>query len=319
MNSDTNQAYHTLRKVSTEIRKRFPILQHQTLIGSCIALFSITIILLFAWLYAWCSFSPIITILVIAFFSSLLHELEHDTFHRLYFKNHSFLRNCFLALLWLFKPNTINPWIRRKIHLHHHRYSGTPEDIEERLIGNGLSYSFRRFFIMIDPLFSITQFPVLLKESKKFSAKLMLLSLFPMLTIYTCLWSSWLAYYLLPAHLGVQEILSQYMETVNFFMVVYVVPAMVRQACLVFISSTIHYSGGVNKVTEQVQVLTHWIFTPFQLFCFFFGQTHAIHHVFTAETFYIRHLLRKKSHQILKEYNVRFNDLGTFGRKNIYE
>ena len=65
-------------------------------------------------------------------------------------------------------------------------------------------------------------------------------------------------------------------------------------------------------------VLTVWWTYPFQLFCFFFGWTHAIHHFVVNETFYIRHFARKKAHEVMRKHGVRFNDLGTFRRANRY-
>jgi len=55
---------------------------------------------------------------------------------------------------------------------------------------------------------------------------------------------------------------------------------------------------------------------PFQLFCFNFGATHAIHHFVVKEPFYIRHMTAKTAHKVMKEVGVRFNDIGTFRRLN---
>jgi hypothetical protein len=81
-----------------------------------------------------------------------------------------------------------------------------------------------------------------------------------------------------------------------------------------------HYFGDVESgnVIQQTQILNIWWTFPLQLFCFFFGWTHAIHHFVVNETFYIRHLTRKNAHKIMKENGVRFNDLGTFKRANRY-
>jgi hypothetical protein len=69
---------------------------------------------------------------------------------------------------------------------------------------------------------------------------------------------------------------------------------------------------------QQTQVLNKWYFLPFQIFCFNFGSTHAIHHFVVSETFYIRQLTASKAHKVMKEQGVRFNDLGAFGRANRY-
>ena len=36
-----------------------------------------------------------------------------------------------LAVGWLMRPSTVSPWIRRKLHLLHHKVSGTAADIED--------------------------------------------------------------------------------------------------------------------------------------------------------------------------------------------
>jgi hypothetical protein len=41
-------------------------------------------------------------------------------------------------------------------------------------------------------------------------------------------------------------------------------------------------------VIQQTQVLNPWWMLPFQLFCFNFGSTHAIHHFVVRDPFYIR-------------------------------
>lgn len=50
----------------------------------------------------------------------------------------------------VFRPLTINPWIRREIHIHHHKVSGTPTDIEERGVSNGEKWGLIRLVTMAD-------------------------------------------------------------------------------------------------------------------------------------------------------------------------
>ncbi|HEY0262185.1 MAG TPA: hypothetical protein VGB95_04105, partial [Chitinophagales bacterium] len=73
-----------------------------------------------------------------------------------------------------------------------------------------------------------------------------------------------------------------------------------------------------GNIMQQTQVLDRWYFIPFQIFCVNFGSTHAIHHFFVNETFYIRQLTATRAHKIMREQGVRFNDLGTFKRANRY-
>ena len=58
---------------------------------------------------------------------------------------------------------------------------------------------------------------------------------------------------------------------------------------------------------------------PFQLFCFNFGATHAIHHFVVKEPFYIRQWTAPVAHRVMREMGVRFNDTATFGRANRFQ
>jgi hypothetical protein len=69
-------------------------------------------------------------------------------------------------------------------------------------------------------------------------------------------------------------------------------------------------------VIEQTQVLNARRFLPFQLFCFNFGSTHAIHHFVANEPFYVRQWTAAAGHAALRANGVPFNDLGTFRRAN---
>lgn len=112
--------------------------------------------------------------------------------------------------------------------------------------------------------------------------------------------------------------MSQLLRSLNPIIYTILLPNLLRQFCLHFITSNMHYFGDVEEgnVIEQTQVLTVWWTFPMQLFCFFFGWTHSIHHFVVNETFYVRHIGRKKGHEVLRKYGVRFNDLGTFRRAN---
>ena len=92
-----------------------------------------------------------------------------------------------------------------------------------------------------------------------------------------------------------------------------IAPNILRMFCLHLISSNMHYYGDVVKgvIQQQCQVLNKWYLAPFQLFCFNFGSTHAIHHFVVRDTFYIRQLAAKDSHEVLRAHGIRFNDMGT--------
>lgn len=315
-----------IMQLDNGIRQRHPFLKYQSLIGVLIALSASGAFLASSTLYFYGYLPMVLTIVLNAFFCSFMHELEHDTFHMQYFSNNKFMNNALLMYCWLFKPNTVNPWVRKKIHLHHHIHSGTQEDIEERLIGNGLPYTLTRFLVMIDHAFCVTQFGKLKRESKAFKPHLIVFALFPMHAIFTAIWLCWAYYYGVSAVNDVFKtsfqavaLIGSHIGVINFLMVVYVAPALLRSFSLLFITSSIHYFKGVDSVLKQTQVLTHWYFLPFQLFCCFFGETHSIHHIWVPQPFYLRHLIRKQSFEFMQAYGVRFNDLGTFTRQNNYE
>jgi hypothetical protein len=59
-----------------------------------------------------------------------------------------------LALVWMARPSTINPWIRRHLHLNHHKVSGTEADMEERAITNGEAWGIARLLMVGDNVMS---------------------------------------------------------------------------------------------------------------------------------------------------------------------
>ena len=71
---------------SKEIRAKYPFLQHQNAIGFFIFSFSIAMIILSAGLYLQHKIPAIAVVLSVAFWTSFLHELEHDLIHFMYFK-----------------------------------------------------------------------------------------------------------------------------------------------------------------------------------------------------------------------------------------
>lgn len=123
--------------IGRSIKERYPFLRHRNVIGISFFLSSIVMILGMMILYVNGYVSALAAVLWIAFWTSILHELEHDLIHYMYFKKNLFLHNIMLLGVWLFRPLTINPWYRRLLHFHHHKYSGTQSDIEERGVTNG--------------------------------------------------------------------------------------------------------------------------------------------------------------------------------------
>lgn len=320
-----------------DLRTRYPILKHQNLIGASILTFALTGMLGCAVLYANAILPAWACILLVAFFASLTHELEHDLLHYMYFKQTPWAHNLMMGLVWLARPNTISPWTRRRLHLHHHKYSGTEHDLEERGISNGMPWSLRRILVMSDQLMSVYLRPFQMygmvklfiekqpaAERKKALAS-QLVGFIPLSYLYYGLWYTFVLFHVMTwlAPLFGYPLLwptwvMQVMTVVNFLAVVWVMPNFVRSFSLQFVSSNMHYYGDIDPrdVIKQTQVLNPWWLMPFQLFCFNFGSTHAIHHFVVKEPFYIRHMTSKTAHQVMREVGVRFNDFGTFRRNN---
>jgi fatty acid desaturase len=326
---------------SQTVRARYTWLRHQNAIGFGIFALCITAIL-----SAWYAYLPAymagengwawwIVVPFCAFFMSILHELEHDLIHRLYFKNTPIAHHFMLLGVWLMRPTTANPWLRRAIHIHHHQHSGTAIDIEERSVTNGEKWSFLRFIITSDLVLAyLLRQPRLFKETQNLiksgayspeEAKMVNRAThFGMLPFGVPVHFIWYTYiiYMVSAAFGAPiASLTWHITTwIQPLVVMLIAPNMLRQFCLHFITSNIHYFGDVEdgNILQQTQVLNAWWAAPFHLFCFNFGATHGIHHFVVNEPFYIRQLSAAAAHVVMRENGVRFNDIGTFWRANRY-
>jgi fatty acid desaturase len=323
------------------IKLQYPILKHQNAIG--FAIFALCIIFSAGASILWLKqlIPTWLLVVVNAFLFGVLHELEHDLIHYMYFKNNKIVHNLLLLFVWLLRPITLNPWFRRTLHFHHHRFSGTLHDIEERGVTNGEKWGIVRFLftpdLVIGNLIRVKRlFADIRKEVENGNLKvdvahhikkagvfgLIPITIISHIILYA--FSINLGVNFINTNFGTNIVLpSQMIEVLNFlnpFIFIILIPNLLRQFCLHLITSNIHYFGDVEKgnVIEQTQVLNVWWTYPLQLFCFFFGWTHAIHHFVVNETFYIRHLTRKKAHEIMRENGVRFNDFASMLRANRY-
>lgn len=328
--SDSQKTEYIKKVVTAEgvaLRKRYTILNHQNAIGALILAFSLAGMVITALLYGNHQLSVWWTIPLIAFFASLTHELEHDLIHWMYFRKKPWAHHLMMALVWLARPSTINPWIRRELHFNHHKCSGTEQDLEERALGNGDAWGLRRFFATGDNGLAVL---FRLFAAKNWTMRKMILTrsfkaYFPLGVIHWFLWYVFLAFHasnivsvLVDTPILWSATTLNVMHVVDFLTVVWIAPNVLRTFCLHFVTSNMHYYGDVElgNVIQQTQVLTPWWMIPFQLFCFNFGSTHAIHHFVVKEPFYIRQLTAPIAHQVMRNMGVRFNDLGTFKRAN---
>lgn len=334
-----------IRKEITAASKDFiaqhPVFKHQNAIGMGIFLVSIAMILGGWYLYLTHFWAAWAVILWTAFWTSILHEMEHDLIHWMYFRKNNFIHNAMMLGVWLFRPTTVNPWFRRDLHFHHHKYSGTLHDVEERGVTNGEKWGLRRINGTADLLLGgILRFMQLKKDiraevinghlPKEKALRFKFISTYGMLPIGLF---SYIVWYFFLIHHSIHFIAGlfsmQYqspawaeaqMGWVNTLVILLIAPNILRQLCLHFVTSNMHYFGDVESgnIMQQTQILNVWWTWPFQLFCFNFGTTHAIHHFVVNETFYIRQFTARRSLKIMKEQGVRFNDTGTFTRANRY-
>ncbi len=316
-----------IRYGERKLKRSLPVLQHQDALGAILFSVSILGIVLNSVLY-WKEIIPAWACIVgNAFFASVLHELEHDLLHHLYFRSKPFFQNILMAGVWLFRGNIISPWYRREIHLLHHRVSGQLTDIEERLIGNGVKNKFKRFLMTLDPMFALLNVANIKKDVAGFGFRKILMATLPIYGLFYLIFFCFVGQHGLAFFMGQEArdllIPATLTVLVNFLAVVYIFPNFLRQASLVLISSNCHYFGdvpkGVDGMMKQAQVLDKWYLWPFQLFCFNFGSTHVIHHFVVNQTFYLRQLIAPFAHSAMRKYGVRFNDLGTFARGNRLE
>lgn len=316
-----------IRAESLALRQRHPWLRHQDWIGLGIFLTAVAGTLGSGWLYLNGTISAWWCIPLVAFFTAFLHELEHDLLHWLYFKRRKPVHHLMLLVGWMLRPGTINPWIRRHLHFRHHKVSGTEADLEERGIGNGQAYGALRFWLMADT-FTANLFQAWrhAPPGKRIRALLRITAANAPFAVLTALLGyGFLAFHAVSAlaeTLGLEAPWSPSTQAfwagVQPLIVALIAPFYLRSFCLNFISSNMHYYGGVNSLLQQTQVLNAWFLMPFQLFCCNFGSTHGIHHFVVGEPFYIRQMTARTAHRLMRAQGVRFNDLGTFRRANRY-
>lgn len=322
----TNQQIQAIVKAikleEKTLRARHTFLAHQNTLGLIIVLSSLAALIGLGALYYLAIIPAWLCIIAAAIVTSISHEMEHDLIHKQYFSKHPIMHNLLMLIVWCMRPNTINPWFRRKIHLHHHKVSGTDQDIEERLVGNGTKNPFVRAVIVCDGLLSLMISGLRMqKEIKGFQFLTIFNAGFPLATAYFATLYGFIAFHLLNyLGLGINypQWLLDSMPWINLVMVTLIFPNVLRSASLNLITSSMHYYGGVNNLLQQTHVLTHWMFAPFQLFCFNFGATHTIHHFIPNQPFYIRQWISKKVLPIMAAHGVRFNDLASLKYANLY-
>jgi len=312
-----------IREEDSLLKAKYPILNHQNTLGLiiCLTAFAGMIATGAAYLYdlipAW------LCIIVATIFASISHEIEHDLIHRLYFRKNAFIHNMMMAIVWIMRPNTVNPWYRRSIHFNHHKTSGTEDDIEERVIGNGMQFGWKRLLISLDGFLSISLRQKELRGMKDYNYFAFVLKGAPLAHIFVALLYSFVAFHGFDFAVNQMQITVVYPELLltavdflNITAVVWILPNALRALCLHNITTLMHYYGDVDSLLKQCQVMNHWSLLPVQLFSFNFGATHTLHHFVVSQPFYLRQLVAKKVYPVLKDNGVRFNDFSSLVRSN---
>ncbi|SDW98549.1 fatty acid desaturase [Marinobacter mobilis] len=336
----TEHIRKTVLDAGRALRERHSWLRHQNTIGATIMIVSVLGMIASGWAYVAGVIPWWLCVPVTAIFASFIHELEHDLIHLMYFKNRPWINDLMLAVGWVARASTVNPFVRRKLHLHHHKFSGTESDLEERGITNGTPWGLRRLLMTGDNMLAIILRPLEMlratrayirsqkpKDSKEVRRMRLeqLTSYMPIGNLYYVCFHTWVVANavligadFMGSPIELSATLSQGLDVLNTAAVVYMLPSLLRTFCLHFISSNMHYYGDVEarNVMQQCQVLNPWWLMPMQLFCFNFGSTHAIHHFAVREPFYIRQWTAPTAHKVMREMGVRFNDFGTFRRAN---
>jgi fatty acid desaturase len=310
-----------IRAEEQRLREKYSFLKYQDWIGFTVMLLSLMGMIGGAYLYYLEQIPAWVCLVSSAIFASLSHELEHDLIHRQYFRKNKFMHNLMMTVVWIMRPNTVNPWYRRGMHFLHHKVSGTEKDLEERLVGNGIAYGMTRFLVMLDGLLGMLARRTALKNDiENFSVRGILHAAFPLAILYFGCWYLFLAFHgynlVWGANTAYPEQLLTAMHMIDFLVVVLVAPNFIRSGSLNIVTSAMHYYGGVNNLIQQTQILKPWFFAPLQLFCCNFGSTHAIHHFVVGQPFYIRQMVAKAAHKVMVENGVKLNDLSTFMTAN---
>jgi hypothetical protein len=318
-----------IRQTEADIRATYPIFhqKYQDLLGAAVFFGSLGMIIFTWYWYLTNQDHPArypLAIISVAFWTSFIHELEHDLIHNLYFKSNNTVHFWWFLAIWIIKMNT-SPFTRKELHLRHHRVSGQMDDIEERLIGLGLPFGWRRMCITAHPVGMIVATYETAKDNAFVNVKKLNLESAPVVLPFLFFMKMFLIFncclfLVFPSFAQSSFAQSTFMQWIWHINVLSVMPGILRQGCLQMMSNCSHYYGDIpsNSLFYQNQILDHWIFFPFQVFCCNFGATHIIHHYIPQQPFYIRELVYRRVRYMMEENGVRRNDLGIILRGNRY-
>src|SRR5262249_20268105 len=235
-----------IRERSRELRARLPFLtRHQSALGLTLQLVALAGMAGSAVGYYTGTLGVAVTIALAAFFASIAHEIEHDLIHKCYYATQPRVVDALLALGWLMRPSTISPWVRRPLHLLHHKVSGTEVDIEERAITNGMPLGLRRLLVMTDGLVLGSVLRPVPPGTRAALVRRLAGAYWQLGFVHFGILYAWLGFHA-AARFGVPVGHPATMPVVDFLFVVWVAPNVLRTFCLHFISSNMHYFGDIE-------------------------------------------------------------------------
>ena len=298
------------------LRAKYKVLAYQDSIGAAIITGALVLNLGLAVAYALGGVPVIVAVLGIALGMSLLHEIEHDLIHNLYFSGNQRLQKAVLNLIWLVKLHA-NPFWRRKAHLRHHAKSGQLGDWEERLVGLGDRLGLRRLVTIVHPFGSGLYLKTVAATDPEFDAEKTRQTNLPAGMGFAVLSTLGLLNLLLPEPLH-RVVPQSIWVFVGWLNVVWIVPGVVRHVAITVMATSVHYAGDIpsGEIRYENQIIDHWLYLPLQAFCFNFGATHVIHHYVAIQPFYLRQMVSAKVRPVLLAAGVRHNDLGILRRAN---
>jgi len=316
----------TIKNEEVRLRLKYKWLQHQNAIGLITFVLSLISLVMIGIMYIKRRIHWGLVIPMMALPGSIMHEIEHDLIHNLYFKSKQWVQHAMFFVIW-FTKFSIPPWYRKMLHLRHHVVSGQRRDVEERLIGLGMPLGWLRWIVTLNPFTVTLILGDIQKDNKKDwnKDKLVLASL-PTIVPLIVLWHLLLSFIRLQLGLTMGEYdpvhylpmwLWPYVRDAS---VLILLPNVLRQACLNLMASYSHYYGDIpqNNVYYQNQIIDHWLLYPFQFFCFNFGATHIFHHFIPNQPFYLRQMLSQRAKEECVAHGIRRNDFGIINRNNRY-
>lgn len=291
------------------LRARHPWLRHQDALGLALWLGAGLTWALLVGLFLQGVVPAWLVVPLVALPLSAFHELEHDLIHDIYFKARPGVQHALFTGIWLAKAS-LNPWARAEIHLRHHRLSGQPGDVEERLIGLGVASVPLRVLIAVLPATSVFLLPAIRSDAPDWQVVRG-----PFWSLPRQIQRVDLLFFGLPMILPVAWALG--LPLARELFLCWIAPNVLRHASIVLMSSYSHYYGiDRHDLTQQNQILRHPILWPLQAFCCDFGATHIIHHYVVTQPFYIRHAIRREAWLALEAAGARVNDWGIVRRAN---